>query len=138
MEERPISDVSFEQFLNENKLMGSRCTKCGSLFTPPRPICPDCRGSEMEWTEMKGTGKLTAFTCIAIGPGFMIEEGYNRKKPYCVGVVELDEGTRVDARIEGVDAGKPETIHLGAPMRVTFLHRGEGPDQRTFLAFEPV
>jgi uncharacterized OB-fold protein len=91
----------------------------------------------MEWVEMGGNGKLSAFTCIAIGPSFMIAEGYNRKNPYCSGVVELEEGPRVDARIEGVDTNRPEDIKVGMPLKVKFLHRGEGDDLKTYLAFEP-
>ncbi len=138
MEERPFITASYEQFLNKGKLMGSRCRKCSALFLPPRPICIKCYGKEMEWVEMKGRGKLVAFTCIAIGPPFMIEEGYDRKHLYCTGVVELEEGVRIDARIEGVDANKPETIKIGTPLRVDFLHRGEGGNLRTFLAFKPL
>ena len=137
MIDKPLSDIAFEQFLKEDKLMGSRCKSCGELFTPPRPICPKCSDSELEWVQMKGTGKLAAFTCISIGPSFMTAEGFNRKNPYCVGVVELDEGSRVDARIEGVDTTNPETIKVGMPMTVKFLHRGESPDEKTYLAFEP-
>ena len=138
MEERTFSDISYEQYLNEEKLMGSKCLKCGAIFTPPRPICIKCHSSDMEWIEMKGNGKLAGFTCITVGPAFMIEEGYDRNNPYCVGVVELEEGTRVDARIEEVDAGKPETIKVGMPMSVKFLHRGEGESLTTFLAFKPM
>jgi len=135
-EARPFSDISYEKYLTEDKLMGSRCRECESLFVPPRPICINCRSSEMEWVQMKGTGKLVAFTCISVGPPFMVAEGYNRKNPYCSGVVQLDEGPRVDARIEGVDAKRPETISVGMPLKVRFLHRGEGEDVRTYLAFE--
>lgn len=138
MEERPFSDISYEQFLREERLMGSRCKKCEALFVPPRPICIKCHGSDMEWIEMKGKGKLSAFTCIAIGPPFMIAEGYDRKNPYCSGVVELEEGVRVDARIEEVDTNRPEDIKVGMPLKVTFLHRGEGEDQKTYLAFKPL
>ena len=138
MEERPFADISYEQFLNQGKLMGSKCKKCGALFVPPRPICIKCHGSGMEWVELKGKGKLAAFTCIAVGPPFMIEEGYDRKHPYCSGVVELEEGVRIVARIEGIDTSKPETIKIGAPLRVDFLHRGEGEAMRTFLAFKPL
>lgn len=138
MEERPFSDISFDQYLNEEKLMGSKCKKCGKLYTPPRSICINCYESDMEWIEMKGNGKLAAFTCISIGPQFMIDEGYNRKNPYCVGVVELEEGTRVDARIEGVNPGKPETIKVGLPLTVTYLHKGEGENLTTFLCFKPL
>ena len=138
MEERAFSDISYEQFLNEEKLMGSRCKKCGALYTPPRPICIKCYSTDMEWVEMEEKGRLAAFTCIAVGPPFMIEEGYDRKHPYVSGVVELEEGARVVARIEGVDGNKPETIKIGTPLQVEFLHRGEGENLRTFLAFRPL
>ena len=137
MDERPFSDISYQQFLNEEKLMGSKCQKCGALYAPPRPICIKCRGTEMQWIEMKGEGQLTAFTCIAVGPPFMMEEGYDRKNPYISGVVELEEGVKVDARIEEVDATNPEAIRVGAPLTVRFLHRGEGENLKTFLAFRP-
>jgi uncharacterized OB-fold protein len=87
---------------------------------------------------MKGEGKLSAFTCIAVGPPFMIAEGYNRKNLYISGVVELDGGVRVDARIEGVDPNSPEDIKVGMPLRAKFLHREEGEKTETYLAFEPV
>jgi len=138
MEERPFSDISYEQYLKEEKLMGSRCKKCGALFVPPRSICVKCYSSDMEWVEMKGDGRLAAFTCITVAPPFMIAQGYDRKHPYCSGVVELEEGARVDARIEGMDANKPEDINVGMPLKVKFLHRGEGDNLETYLAFSPV
>jgi uncharacterized OB-fold protein len=138
MEERPFSDISYEKFLNEEKIMGSKCRKCDALFAPPRPICIKCQGAEMEWVEMKGEGRLSAFTCIAVGPPFMIAEGYNRKNPYISGVVELNGGVRVDARIEGLDANRPEDIKIGMPLRAKFLHREQEGKKETYLAFEPV
>jgi uncharacterized OB-fold protein len=137
MEGRPFNDISYERFLSEDRLMGSKCKKCGVLSVPPRSICIKCYGSELEWVEMKGKGKLAAFTCIAIGPPFMIREGYDRKHPYVSGVVELEEGVKVVARIEGVDGSKPETIRIGTPLKVEFLHRGEAADLTTFLVFRP-
>ena len=138
MEVTPFNDISYERFLSKEKLMGSRCRKCGAFFVPPRVICIKCYSTEMEWIEMKGKGKLAAFTCIAIGPPFMTKEGYDRKHPYVCGVVELDEGVKVVARIEGVNGSKPETIKIGTPLRVEFLHRGEGENLTTFLTFRPL
>jgi len=137
MEVTPFNDISYERFLSQDRLMGSKCKKCGVLSLPPRSICINCYRSELEWVEMKGKGKLAAFTCIAIGPPFMIREGYDRNHPYVSGVVELEEGVKVVARIEGVDASKPETIKIGTPLEVEFLHRGEGENSTTFLAFRP-
>lgn len=138
MEERPFSDIAYERFLSEEKLMGSRCKGCGALFVPPRPICIQCYGSEMEWVEMKGRGELRAFTCISVVPPSMVEEGYGRNNPYCSGVVALEEGPRVVARIVGVDTNRSEEIKVGMPLGAKFLHRGEGEHARTFLAFKPL
>lgn len=134
--EKSFSDTSYKEFLNEDKLMGNKCKECGALYLPPRPICVKCNSTAFEWVQMKGSGKLAAFTSITVGPPFMIEEGFDRKNPYCVGVVELDEGVRIDARILGVDAKNPETIKVGTPMTAKYLHRGEGEDMKTYLAFE--
>ena len=137
MEEMVFSDISYQNFLNQEKLMGSRCKECGTRFVPPRSICENCYSSEMEWVEMTGKGKLAAFTCITIAPPFMIAQGYNRDNPYCSGVVELEEGGRVYARIEGVDATRPEHINVGMPVKAKFLHRSEEGREETYLAFEP-
>jgi hypothetical protein len=138
MEERPFSDISYEQFLGEEKLMGSRCKKCDARYVPPRAICVGCYSADMEWVEMTGKGRLAAFTCITVAPPFMIAQGYNRKNPYISGVVELEEGGRVDARIEGVDAGKPEDIKVGMPLKVKYIHREVEGRKETYLAFEPL
>lgn len=137
MDERPFTDASFEQFLNEEKLMASKCKKCQAMYLPPRPICIKCGGHEMEWHQVKGTGKLFAFTCIGVGPALMRTEGYDRNNPYCAGVVELEYRLRIDARIEGFNNKAPETIRVGTPMTVKFLHRGEGTTAHTFPAFIP-
>ncbi len=137
MEERAISPISFHKFLNEDKLMGSKCKKCGALYTPPRPICLKCNSTDMGWAELKGKGKLETFTVIVIGPPWMIEQGYDRNHPYTSGVVDLDEGVKIDARIEGVDVANPDNIKIGTPMTVEFLHRGEGENMQTYLAFKP-
>ena len=138
MADRPISDYQFEQFLEEEKLMGARCVGCGALFVPPRVICAKCHGSNMEWVETKGEGRLVAFTCISIGPPAMIAEGYDRNNPYCSGAVELVEGPRVVAQIEGVDTLRPETIKVGMPVKATFFRRGAAANQKIVLGFTPV
>jgi scaffold protein (connect acetoacetyl-CoA thiolase and HMG-CoA synthase) len=138
VEARPINDVSYEAYLGQEKLMGSKCMSCGALFLPPRPICTECHKPEMDWEEVEGKGKLVSFTCIAVGPPSMKEEGFDRNNPYCLGIVEFEKGVRVVARVQGVETRKPETIRIGMPLRVKFLHRGQGETAKTVLAFEPV
>ncbi|KAA3664494.1 MAG: Zn-ribbon domain-containing OB-fold protein [Chloroflexi bacterium] len=133
---RAFSEHSFQTFLSEGKLMGARSKATGKIFVPPRPIDPETHSDEMEWVELSGKGELAAFTAVYIGPNAMIEAGYDRKNPYLTGVVKLDEGPMISAQILGLESAKPEISHIGTPLTVTFIERGEEEEKRTFLAFE--
>jgi uncharacterized OB-fold protein len=136
MADKDFNGTSFYEFLDENKLVGSQCRSCGALHLPPRALCPKCYCEEMEWTEVSGRGKLLAFTTVHIAPTAMIEAGYDRKNPYCTGIVQLEEGPAISAQIVGVDPARPEEIEIGTPLRIAFVQRGEGENERTYLAFE--
>ena len=137
MPENPYTQTAFRTHLAEHKLMGSLCKSCGAQFLPPRSLCTECYGEEMEWLEVEGVGELKAFTTIHIAPTAMLEAGYGRDNPYCTGIVKLTNGLSISAQIVGVDAGDPEGIRIGTPVEVEFIERGEGEDGETFLAFRP-
>ena len=124
MSEMPFTAASFDKFCSEKKLMASRCQKCGAVELPPRPICTKCNSQEIEWTELKGKGKIVSYTVIGVGPWTMISEGYDREHPYCSGIVELEEGPRITTQILGVDVDKPENIKIGTPVTADFVERG--------------
>lgn len=135
-EQRPFTVAAFNAYLSEKKLMASQCLECDEAFIPPRAICPHCYTDKLKWVELSGKGKLAAFTAISIAPTMMIEQGYGRDKPYVTGIVELDEGAKISARITGVDASNPESIMIGTPVTLDFVVHGEGDNQKTFLAFK--
>ena len=135
MDIKPFTEFSFQQFLNEEKLMGARCETCGRLYVPPRPLCPHCYGEQMAWVEVSGNGKLAAFTSVFIGPTAMIAAGYDRTKPYMTGIVQLDEGPLISAQILGLDAAHPDVNAIGTPLTASFVGRGEGETKRTYLVF---
>lgn len=137
MDDPPISDIAYQRFLDTERLMGSRCAACEALYVPPRRVCVRCRGRDLAWTAVRGTGTVVAFTSIAIGPSFMSADGYGRDRPYCTAAVALDEGPRVVARLEGVDPSRPHEIALGMPVVACFIHREAKEGPRTCLAFEP-
>ncbi len=138
MSQREFTALAFQQFLNEKKLMVARCSACGATYVPPRPVCQKCGSRKIEWLEAKGKGKLAAFAAIAVGPTFMTAEGFDRNNLYCSGVVELEEGARVTARITGVDTKHPDQIKVGTPLAVEFLERGQGDNRKVFLGFKKV
>ncbi len=130
--------MTYEESLKQRRLTGSRCRGCGAKYLPPRPICPHCHSKDMEPVEFKGNGKLVAFTVICVPPPAMAKEGYSREKPYCCGVVELEEGVRITARILGLDVMKPDTIKIGTPVLVEFASRPDDGEDGFILAFRVI
>jgi len=138
LDSRPFTDFSFDAFLTEHKLMGSRCTACHALFVPPRSLCPKCYAANMEWEKMKGTGKIVAFTSIAFPTPAMAERGYDRENPYCTGVIELEEKVKVVAQIDGVDTRDPHSIPVGMPLQIAFPPPVGGAVSGPNLVFKPL
>lgn len=136
MTESEVYTHQFSKHLAERQLIGSRCKQCGRVFLPPRSWCPDCQQNELEAYQFSGKGKLAAFTVVYVAPTAMLAAGYDRKNPYCVGVVELEEGERIPAQIFGVDVQHPESIRIGTPLQALFVERGEGEHKKTILGFE--
>jgi uncharacterized protein len=128
---KTFNHVGLSEYLAEHRLMAARCTKCGELCLPPRPICPKCYEARMEWVELSGEGRLEGFTVVYVGLPEMIEAGYDRQRPYCSGVVRLAEGPAVSGQVVGEDDGWG-SIEVGMPVRAVFIERGE----KTVLGFE--
>ena len=97
-------------------------------------MCPECHGSDMEWHPFSGKAKLSTFTCISIVPVAMAEKGYGRDNPYCSGIVTLEEGPSISARITGVDGANPQSIETG--MDVVLDLEDLDPEHPS-LAFKP-
>jgi uncharacterized OB-fold protein len=135
MPDARFNDVSYQRFLDQDKLMGCCCRSCGARYVPPRPLCTRCYGTDLEWVEHSGRGRLAAFTCIRVVPPPMQAWGFDRQHPYCSGVVELEDGGRVVALIDGVDPTRPERIQVGMPLTATYRHRTEGETTQSMLAF---
>jgi uncharacterized OB-fold protein len=93
-------------------LIGTRCTKCGRHFFPPRSFCPDCRRSgKIEDHKFKGTGKVITHTIIRTA-----SDQFEKLTPYVLAIVELDEGPRITAQI----VCEPEEVKIGMRVRPTF------------------
>jgi len=76
----------FVDHLEEGRLMGTKCKRCGALFFPPRADCYRCLGSDMEWFEVKGKGKLLSYTKAMYGP-----VGFEKELPYILAIVDFGD-----------------------------------------------
>ena len=120
VEIRRFNHTGLQQYLTERHLMAARCTQCGALYLPPRPLCPQCYQSAMEWVELSGAGRVEGFTILYLGLPGMAARGYNRQNPYCSGMVRLKEGPMVAAQIVPGEGEVLENIRVGDAVRVVF------------------
>ncbi|MBM3943261.1 MAG: hypothetical protein FJ316_10135 [SAR202 cluster bacterium] len=131
---KSFTAASYNAYLKEGKLMGVACRNCGKLSAQPRPLCPVCHSREVEWRQFSGRGRLSTFTCISVAPAALGKQGYGRNNPYCTGIVTLEEGPRVSARILGVDARSPQNIPPDLPVA---LDLSELDPERPAPVFRP-
>lgn len=85
----------FVAYLEQGKLMTTRCKKCYKITFPPKMDCIPCGSSEMEWIEIKESGKLKTFTTIMYGPA-----GFENETPYTLGVVHFPIGINILGQID--------------------------------------
>ena len=135
--EKDFTIQNYLEFIQNKKLMGTKCKDCGELYIPVRKLCIKCNSPNMEWVEMSGEGELAAFTSITVGTPYFIELGYDRKKPYCFSVIKLKEGPMVSGQLVGVDESNPDTIKIGTPLKVKFLENEIKGETKIDLGFEP-
>lgn len=79
--------------------------------------CPACGGDGGTPVALSGRGRLVSWTTIRVAP-----ERYAAEAPYAVGVLELEEGLRVTARL----AGDPEHLSAGQPVTFASLDPARG------------
>ncbi|MDH5662981.1 MAG: Zn-ribbon domain-containing OB-fold protein [Candidatus Bathyarchaeota archaeon] len=111
-ETHPFTIESFYKFVSERKLMAAKCSKCGTLLLPPRPVCTKCLSTDFKWVELKGEGKLLSYTVIHVSP-----VQFQSMVPYTVGIVKLEDGPHLPGMIRDVE---PEKIRVGMDLKVDF------------------
>ncbi|MBW2094811.1 MAG: Zn-ribbon domain-containing OB-fold protein [Deltaproteobacteria bacterium] len=99
----------FIDYLEEGRVMATRCKDCGLVFFPPRADCYRCLASNMEWIEISGTGKLVTYSKLEYAP-----IGFGDDLPYAIAL--LDYG---DYKVFGRIAGDvpEEEIKVGMDMK---------------------
>ena len=99
----------FIDYLEQGKVMGTRCVDCGRMFFPPRADCHQCMASNMEWFDVTGTGTLVTYSKLEYAP-----VGFGEDLPYAIAVADYG-----DYKIFGRIAGDvpEEEIQVGMAVR---------------------
>lgn len=104
----------FWEFASTGELRMQRCCECGQLRWPPGPICPFCWSRAAKWSLLSGMGVLQSWVTYRreYHPAFPV--------PYTVGLVELEEGPRLEGTLLDVP---PEAMRWRMPVRLVWQHR---------------
>ena len=108
-----ISDDTrfFWDGVREGKLLIQRCKACGSLRHPPGPVCPSCHS--FEWDTLQASGRGTVYSFVVMH--YPEVPPFDHPNP--IGLIELEEGTRLVAQLVGV---KPAEVQIGQAVEVVF------------------
>lgn len=118
----PVANADSLPYWNaarEKRLLIRKCNACGQLHFMPRYLCPTCWSDQLEWVQAKGTGSIHSFTVIRRAP----LNCFASRVPYVVALIDLDEGPRMVANVQGDDA---LSVQIGDRVEVIFEDRGEG------------
>jgi uncharacterized OB-fold protein len=77
---------NFIDFLEDGKVMGTRCKDCNQSFFPPRADCYQCLTSNMEWFEVSGTGRLVTYSKLEFAP-----VGFQDDVPYSIALLDYGD-----------------------------------------------
>jgi len=102
--------ADFVTYLEQGKVMATKCKKCGATYFPPKLDCPKCLLSDVEWFEIKGSGRLATYTIVNYGP-----TGFEDDAPYILAIADFD-GIRVFGRLS--KDVKESDIKLGMGLKV--------------------
>ena len=118
----------------EPRLLGSRCASCGEFYFPRKTNsgCVRCQEAVLDDVELGPLGHIDAFTAVLQPPagGF-----YHGPVPFCYGLVDLDEGIRVETHLGGSFDG----LKTGEGVKLvvdTLYTNQEGHQVQTF-SFRP-
>lgn len=82
----------FIKFLEDGKIVGTKCKKCGKVYFPPRADCVECLSNDIDWVPLSGKCKLVTYTVVYFSP-----PRFRFDCPYALGVAQFAEGPMVFA-----------------------------------------
>ena len=104
--------ADFVNYLEQGKVMTTRCKKCGTAYFPPKMDCPKCLLSDVEWFEIKNNGKLITYSVVNYGPS-----GFENDAPYIIAVGEFGDRLNIFGRLS--KNIKESDVKVGMSLKIT-------------------
>ena len=135
--QKPIGDV-FTWPDDDPKLIGSRCDDCAATTFPTQSRCPRCSGTNMVELLLPKRGTLVTWTTQGFPPMVPFAGDATGKsfEPFGVGLVQLEDVVKVEARLTESD---PAKLRFGMDVELTIVpfYVDEDGDEIMTFAFAP-
>ncbi len=82
--EYKLTFAAYNKALKKGKLMGLTCKDCKTVTAPPRMVCSECAGTNLDIIELSGRGTIKTFTINSVAA-----ENRECEAPYTIVLVEL-------------------------------------------------
>ncbi len=133
----PVAQDLFRAEGDQARLIGTRCTSCGTHYFPKSLSCrnPQCRDKKIEDVLLGPRGTLYSYTLQAYRPPALFR--MEHWAPYMIGQVELPEGLRVMGMLTGCDNNE---VRIGMDVELTVepLYTNEEGREVMTYKFRPV
>lgn len=103
--------IRWRRYNDRYFLEGNKCLKCAKVYYPKAFLCA-CGSKDFSDFILSGKGKLLSFTEIKSAP-----EKFSDFTPYCIGVIELEEGPRICGQL--ADVGLKD-LKIGLQLQASF------------------
>ena len=98
---------TFYEALEDGKILGRKCPECGAVEFPPVYACNSCGCLHTEWYEISGKAKMHS---IVMPAALSSKPEYKALGKYAYGEVELEEGSRLNAVVRGINKKKRKEL----------------------------
>ena len=124
----------FNELRDNKKILGLKCSKCGYVYIPPRPVCGPCWAPLKEWVEVGNKGTLMGYTVVQFSFTHP-NTGKARPVPFTFGFIKLDG---VDSRLQHyINETDPKKLESGMRVQAVFKEERQG-NLEDILYFEPI
>ena len=138
METIPLPPDVFTWPSDEPQLIGARCVACTAVTFPMTTSCPRCGATDLAEHLLPRRGTLWTWTTQDFLPKEPYASGEPDEtfQPYGVGLVQLGDEVRVEARLTEAD---PAELDFGMEVELVVVpFRQDGETTVVTFAFEPV
>jgi uncharacterized OB-fold protein len=105
---------TYYENLEQGKILGRKCPKCGNVEFPPVYACNACGNLETEWYEISGNATMHS---IVMPAALSSKPEYKNLGKYAYGEIHLEEGSEFNGVVRGITKKMRKELQDKLPLK---------------------